>query len=50
MGRTVNRDLQALLEHLPGVLDSDRQDEIENLHRRVLNWEPVDRLPVIVML
>ena len=47
---TLNKDLQALLEHLLCILDSDRQNEIENLHRRALNWEPVDRLPVIVAL
>lgn len=50
MESTVNKDLQALPEHLLDVLDSDRQDKIENLHRRALNWEPVDRLPVIVTL
>ena len=50
MESTADKDLQALLEHLPDVLDSDRQDEIEDLHRRALNWEPVDRLPVIVTL
>jgi len=50
MESTVSRDLQALLEHLPGVLDPDRQEEIENRHRQTLNWEPVDRLPVIVAL
>ncbi len=46
----MTKDLQAVLEHLLGVLDSDRQDKIENLYRRALNWEPVDRLPVIVTL
>ena len=50
MASTVSKDLHALLEHLLSVLDSDRQDEIENLHRRALNWEPVHRLPVIVAL
>jgi len=50
MDSTVNRDLQALLDHLSGVLDSDHQEKIENRHRRALNWQPVDRLPVIVAL
>ena len=50
MGRTVNEDLKTLLEHLLDVLDADRQAKIENRHRRALNWEPVDRLPVIVTL
>jgi len=46
----VSEDLKALLEHLADVLDSDRQVKIENRHRRALNWEPIDRLPVIVTL
>jgi hypothetical protein len=50
MESAVNKDLKALLEHLLDVLDSDRQDKIENRHRRALNWEPIDRLPVIVTL
>jgi len=50
MQSAVNKDLQALLEHLLDVLDSDRQAKIEKLHRRTLNWEPVDRLPVIMAL
>ena len=50
MESAVNKNLQNLLEHLGDVLDSDRQAKIEDLHRRALNWEPVDRLPVIVTL
>ena len=46
----MNKDMKALLEHLEAVIDSDRQDDIDTLHRRALNWEPVDRLPVIVTL
>lgn len=42
--------LKALLEHLLEVLDADRQEEIDTRHRRALDWEPVDRLPVIVAL
>ena len=50
MESAVNKNLQNLLEHLGDVVDSDRQAKIEDLHRRALNWEPVDRLPVIVTL
>jgi len=39
--------LQRLLEHMMSSLDPARQDEIDDLHRRALAWEPVDRLPVI---
>jgi len=46
----VNKRLKSLLDHLTDVLDPDRQDKVENLHRRALNWEPVDRLPVIMTL
>jgi hypothetical protein len=50
MENTVNKNLKKLLEHLLDVLDSNRQDKIENLYRQTLNWEHVDRLPVIVTL
>ncbi len=50
MESAVNKNLQNLLEYLGDVVDSDRQAKIEDLHRRALNWEPVDRLPVIVTL
>ncbi len=43
-------NLKALLEHLCGVLDPDRQGEIGNRHRRALDWECVDRLPVIMTI
>jgi hypothetical protein len=44
----MNQQLEALLEHLHVVLDQERQQEIEELHRRALNWEPVDRLPLVM--
>jgi hypothetical protein len=44
----MNQQLEALLEHLHGALDEDRQLEIEELHRRTLNWEQVERLPVVM--
>ncbi len=50
MQSTVDKDLQVLLEHLLDVLDADRQDRVDDRHRRALNWEPIDRLPVIVAL
>ncbi len=50
MGNTVTKDLQLLLEHLLDVLNSERLSKTEDLHRRALNWEPVERLPVIVAL
>jgi hypothetical protein len=46
----MSEELQALLDHLLNMLDPDRQDEIEHRHIRALNWEPTDRLPVIVTL
>jgi len=46
----VSNNIKDLLEHLCGVLDSDRRDEVETRHRRTLNWEPVDRLPVVMTL
>ena len=44
----MNQQLEALLEHLHAVLDEDRLLEIEELHRRTLNWEQVERLPLIM--
>jgi len=44
----MNQQLEALLEHLHSTLDEDRQLEIEELHRRALNWERVERLPVVM--
>ncbi len=41
-------NLEALLNHLSSVLDRGRQSEIEQLHQRALNWEPVERLPLVV--
>ena len=32
------------------MLDPARRAEVESLHRRALNWEPVDRLPVVMTL
>lgn len=44
----MNKQLEALLEHLHHVLDENRQLEIEKLHRRTLNWKRVERLPVVM--
>lgn len=42
--------LTALLEHLQATVDPARQNAVEALHRRALNGEPVERLPVIVTI
>lgn len=44
----MNENLQALLEHLCKVLEERRQSDTEQLHRRTLNWESVERLPVVM--
>lgn len=44
----MNSRLQHLLEHLCRVTDGGRQAEIEERHRRALDWQPVDRLPVVI--
>jgi hypothetical protein len=40
--------LYELLNKLEGVLNPEKQALIEALHERALNWEPVERLPLIV--
>jgi len=50
MASCVHDDLKALLEHLCGVLDAVRREEIEDRHMRALNWEPIDRPPVVMTL
>jgi len=44
----MNCKLKELLEHLTEVSAPQRQLEIEELHRRTLNWEPVERLPLVM--
>lgn len=46
----MNDSLRKLLDHLAEVLSPKRLEETECLHRRALNWEAVDRLPVIIAL
>jgi hypothetical protein len=43
----VNTRLAQLLDHLAATLTTEREGEIEDLHRRALSWEPVKRLPLI---
>ena len=43
-----NSQLKRLLDHLSKTLDHGRQAEVEELHRRALNWEPLTRLPLIM--
>jgi len=40
--------LKALLDHLSATLTTEREAEIEDLHRRALSWEPVERLPLVL--
>ena len=41
-------ELEGLLDHLAEALDQEREAEIEDLHRRALSWEPVERLPLVM--
>ncbi|MBN2291413.1 MAG: hypothetical protein JXM70_03245 [Pirellulales bacterium] len=43
-----NAQLEKLLDYLAETLDPGRQAQVEELHRRVLEWEPVERLPVVM--
>jgi hypothetical protein len=40
--------LRDLLSFLNDTLDIERQRGIESLHKKVLNWEEVDRLPIVM--
>ena len=40
--------LKRLLDHLAASLDPRRQAEIDLLHRKTLDWEPVARLPLVL--
>jgi hypothetical protein len=44
----MNVRLAELLDHLATTLTAEREAEIEDLHRRALSWEPVERLPLIL--
>jgi len=44
----MNPQLNRLLDHLAATLDPARQAAIDDLHRRALSWEPVERLPLVV--
>ena len=44
----MNARLKELLTHLSETLTVEREREIEDLHRRALAWEPVDRLPLVL--
>ena len=50
MNNEVNDKLRILIDHLLKVIDPDRQDRIAELHMRALDFEPVDRLPVIMSI
>jgi hypothetical protein len=40
--------LRRLLDHLAETLTLERETVIEDLHRRALSWEPVERLPLVM--
>ncbi len=40
--------LKDLLSYLNDTLDIERQRKIEDLHKKVLNWEEVERLPIVM--
>ncbi|ARN56171.1 uroporphyrinogen decarboxylase family protein [Sedimentisphaera salicampi] len=40
--------LKKLLDHLNSILDPDRQEEIEQRHKRALKWQQTDRLPLVM--
>lgn len=42
------KNLKLLLEYLEGELNPDRQSTIIERHKKALNWEPVDKLPLII--
>ena len=44
----MNSRLQELLEHLAATLTPQREAQVEDLHRRALSWESVERLPLIL--
>ena len=44
----MNERLKDLLDHLAETLRPQREAEIEDLHRRALSWQPVERLPLVL--
>ncbi len=44
----MNARLIELLNYLETTLTSEREAEIEDLHRHALSWEPVKRLPLVL--
>lgn len=44
----MNPELKELLKRLDGELDPARQADSFGRHRKALNWEPVDRIPLVV--
>lgn len=41
-------ELQRLLEHLERILDPVHQNRIAELYKRTLDWQPVERLPLVL--
>jgi hypothetical protein len=44
----MNARLTDLLDHLAATLTPEREAGIEDLHRRALSWQPVERLPLVL--
>ena len=44
----MNPKLRQLLDYIAETLTPEREEAIEDLHRRALCWEPVERLPLIL--
>ena len=42
------RIVKQLLQFLNETLDHEKHQQIENCHQLALNWEPVERLPLVV--
>lgn len=44
----MNKKLLELLKRLENQLNPEVQNRIEEHHRKALNWEPVDKLPLVI--
>lgn len=44
----MNASLARLLDHLAATLTAEREAAIDDLHRRALAWESVERLPLVL--
>lgn len=44
----MNKKLLELLKRLENQLDPEVQNRVEQRHQKALNWEPVDKLPLVI--